>query len=998
MSPLHHAKAGAEAHSGSGPQTRASRWFALLLVTLLGVTSLPVAARMSGNGVATDTMSTAPWDPEVILATSPAYPFNPAFNGGHFIGTDFGSGVGWYLGRSIARLSNGDFVAVGMAPKWGQDVAANGHNNIGLAKFDPTGSLKCWGNPGVYGVGPFPSPCFGTSADPYIVYPNSATPNLEGVRDVFVHNGYIYVLTDQVDLGRTGAGSNNVELQVFKESGEFVDWETVFGAGTTDVWDIYGATLTLGPVVNGNRTLMAVGSAYTAVGWRIIVNRLVIGPDNNAWQDPTFGIAYSNGGNRYVTVRPPDSYCAYADTSQPCQAFAQRAFYTDAEFGGDHPHLYIGGSVLHSDNGTDHHDWNPAVLKMNPVNTVMDADFGVGGWTASWFNDENSDFNDTLVGLAVDPQGMGVYAVSKVSRRCGSGIGVLRFQGDGQLEAGFGQQGKLLFGGSSELTHCISHRVNVNPTDIAVSGNGDVRRIGIVGNNVYPLASGAPVDPMLAVITTTGTIVQSPTAFPFDDANGDRRGNAVLYDVMANADGSFTAIGDGDIGGRYLLALGSFANDVIFRDGFDTATVSTAGALGFVASEFIAYEGSIATVRVQRTGGSTGAVSVRVTTSNGTATTPGDYTAQDVVLDWASGDTAIKSFNIPVALDDTLEGEETFKVTLSNATGGATIAAPATVNVRLFDRQLVFAPQYATNSIKVYRSVPNSAWQYTLKNTAVLPSGTNPNAVALTPDGKIWVVDNSSSHRRLLRFSAQAMHDQGNPAPEAIVTPNGIGDGEIFGIAFHGDHAYVSQSDWGSIQRILKINRADMASSGSPASTKLTNPGKLAVPSGLAFDDSGRLWIANTDGQTIARMNNLDTGAIDHVINSITLPGGARASMSNPEGLAFIGNHTLLVANNGAPTVAAYGAAQLDDLGFVAGAPNAFIDHAPGDPGGGSLGYFGGVAVGVGAEIALNYEHASSLLIYRWDPAELVNTLTSATTNPGFGGLAYWPVSQWMNQ
>src|SRR5690606_18044914 len=110
------------------------------------------------------------------------YPFDPGFHGGSFIGESFGTATGWYQGRAIAPLSNDRFVAVGMVPRWNQNNAANGHNNIGLSRYDGSGSIGCWSNPGVYGVGPTPGICVGASADPYIDYDNSATPNKEGVR------------------------------------------------------------------------------------------------------------------------------------------------------------------------------------------------------------------------------------------------------------------------------------------------------------------------------------------------------------------------------------------------------------------------------------------------------------------------------------------------------------------------------------------------------------------------------------------------------------------------------------------------------------------------------------------------------------------------------------------------------------------------------------------------------------------------------------------------
>jgi hypothetical protein len=87
-----------------------------------------------------------------------------------------------------------------------------------------------------------------------------------------------------------------------------------------------------------------------------------------------------------------------------------------------------------------------------------------------------------------------------------------------------------------------------------------------------------------------------------------------------------------------------------------------------------AIEGQTLTIQVSRTGGSSGAVGVSYATAGGTATSGADFTAANGTLDWADGDGATKSFTVPITNDTTEEQAETFTATLSNATGGATIA------------------------------------------------------------------------------------------------------------------------------------------------------------------------------------------------------------------------------------------------------------------------------------------------------------------------------------
>jgi Calx-beta domain len=78
-----------------------------------------------------------------------------------------------------------------------------------------------------------------------------------------------------------------------------------------------------------------------------------------------------------------------------------------------------------------------------------------------------------------------------------------------------------------------------------------------------------------------------------------------------------------------------------------------------------------ATVTVQRTGGVGGAVSVDYATSDGTATAGSDYAAASGTLNWAAGDSADKTFTVPVAWDGRGEGPESVNLVLTNAGGGS---------------------------------------------------------------------------------------------------------------------------------------------------------------------------------------------------------------------------------------------------------------------------------------------------------------------------------------
>ncbi|GAG35863.1 unnamed protein product, partial [marine sediment metagenome] len=89
-------------------------------------------------------------------------------------------------------------------------------------------------------------------------------------------------------------------------------------------------------------------------------------------------------------------------------------------------------------------------------------------------------------------------------------------------------------------------------------------------------------------------------------------------------------------------------------------------------------------------------------TSNGTALAGSDYTAKTGTLNWGDGESGNKTFTISITNDSTTEGNETVNISLSNATGGASIGSPGSavltilgsypVNVTLTAESQILAP------------------------------------------------------------------------------------------------------------------------------------------------------------------------------------------------------------------------------------------------------------------------------------------------------------------
>ena len=122
--------------------------------------------------------------------------------------------------------------------------------------------------------------------------------------------------------------------------------------------------------------------------------------------------------------------------------------------------------------------------------------------------------------------------------------------------------------------------------------------------------------------------------------------------------------------------------------------ISPPGEFHFHQSGYsVDEDAGTATITVERVNGSSGTAAVNYATSDGTATAGSDYTAASGTLTFADGETS-KSFIVTILNDSLTEGDETVTLTLSGATGGATLGSPnpATLTIRDDDGHSIYLP------------------------------------------------------------------------------------------------------------------------------------------------------------------------------------------------------------------------------------------------------------------------------------------------------------------
>jgi hypothetical protein len=210
----------------------------------------------------------------------------------------------------------------------------------------------------------------------------------------------------------------------------------------------------------------------------------------------------------------------------------------------------------------------------------------------------------------------------------------------------------------------------------------------------------------------TGSLTSFPTANALQCGGGGQdafvtkinaAGNAFVYSTYLGGSANENARGVAldSAGNAYVAGFtrstdfptrnpiqSNFGGDTIFGDAFvlklSDATSGPASPIQFTQSNFpVTEDVAVVTLNLSRTGDTSGAVTVDYATADGTASERSDYTTALGTLRFAAGEIT-KSITILVNEDSKVEGPETFTVTLSNPTGGATLScvnATATISI-----------------------------------------------------------------------------------------------------------------------------------------------------------------------------------------------------------------------------------------------------------------------------------------------------------------------------
>jgi sugar lactone lactonase YvrE len=172
----------------------------------------------------------------------------------------------------------------------------------------------------------------------------------------------------------------------------------------------------------------------------------------------------------------------------------------------------------------------------------------------------------------------------------------------------------------------------------------------------------------------------------------------------------------------------------------------------------------------------------------------------------------------------------------------------------------------------------------------------------------LWTV--SGDPPAIVRLAPSQLAGSGARAPATTITTPSAVLNTLASVAFDRNGTlWVTSADE---SLLLGFAAGELGTSGShPATTVIQSVnGSLQSPLGLAFDGTGRLWVANLDGGTLVRFDGPQLAAAGPVPPAVVVAG-----VGHPAAVAFDADGSMWVADNQAQTLARYDRAQLSSTG-----------------------------------------------------------------------------------
>jgi hypothetical protein len=261
-------------------------------------------------------------------------------------------------------------------------------------------------------------------------------------------------------------------------------------------------------------------------------------------------------------------------------------------------------------------------------------------------NDRLRIISDTGQNLRVDPDTGVAIADGQV--------GLSNVTAIGYTNSVAGAASTALYGIATQADAASDSLISINPTTGATA---------FIGTLIGP---SGPVN--TSVLASLDIAATDNTAYLAATAPG---GASTQIYIVNLTTGTLTLTGNG----------GTVGGAVVLRG----IAVASPGRVRLTNAAYSVLENAgVANITIERIDGKDGPISAKLTTSNGTATSPTDYLSASFTVEFLTGET-LKTVAVPITNDSTHEVDETVNLTLSDPRQGASLIAPTSGVLTIID-------------------------------------------------------------------------------------------------------------------------------------------------------------------------------------------------------------------------------------------------------------------------------------------------------------------------
>jgi hypothetical protein len=325
-----------------------------------------------------------------------------------------------------------------------------------------------------------------------------------------------------------------------------------------------------------------------------------------------------------------------------------------------------------------------------------------------------------------------------------------------------------------------------------------------------------------------------------------------------------------------------------------------AGVFSFSAATYRAAEAAgKAVVTVRRSGGATGTATVTYATADGTALGSSDYTPTNGVLTFPTGVTS-RTISVPLAKDGVAEGDETFRVSLSAPTGGATLGTPssAVVTIGTADRALQFSAPVFTAVESAGKAVISVKRTGTPTGTLQIAYATAPGSA--TPDADYAPVSGTLTFPpgvMARSFNVPLVNDMVHEDPETVMlTLSGLVGDAVLGTS---SATLTIKDNDGAARLQFALTDFSVAADGGLATITVTRAGGSAGSADVHYATSDGTGVAGTDYMAASGSLSFAPGVMSQSfsVQVLNAPGAGNKTLnltlSSPGAGAVLGTPTM---------------------------------------------------------------------------------------------------------